>query len=113
MKNRLKFFAGLALLSTAMLAHADRRADELAAGRALFNNNGCANCHEMAQRAGGPALKEIAARYKGKKVVDEIATRIREGSGGRWGDGELHPPQGWLEPGEAKLVANWILNGAP
>ncbi len=109
----LKSASSFALALSVLMAHANCTADDLAAGRQLFLGNGCANCHEIADKGAGPALKEIAKRYQGKKVVDEIADRIREGSIGRWGDGEAHPPQGLLEPAEARLVASWILNGAP
>ncbi len=112
MKNLLKPAVGITLLLAAMLAHADKKADEPTAGRDLFMNTGCTNCHEMSAKATGPSLAEIAKRYKGKNVADEVAARVREGSSGRWGDEELHPPQGVLEPAEAKLVVNWILNGA-
>lgn len=111
MNNRLKPAASLALLLAATLAHADKKADELTAGRDLFMNTGCTNCHEVSAKATGPSLTEIAKRYKGKNVVDEVAARIRDGSSRRWGDEELHPPQGVLDPAEAKLVAKWILSG--
>jgi predicted CXXCH cytochrome family protein len=35
----------------------------------------CANCHDASLRGVGPALKEIAARYKGKKVSAEVAKK--------------------------------------
>jgi len=58
-------------------------------------------------------MRDIAKRYQGKKVNAEMAQRIREGSIGRWGDAEAHPPIGVLEPREARLLADWILNAAP
>ena len=94
-------------------AHADMKIDDLKAARTLFANSGCANCHAMDQKSVGPTLKEIAARYRGKKVADELAARIRDGSMGRWGKDDMHPPQGMLEPEEARLLANWVLNDAP
>ena len=103
----------LALSTTATLASADMKPAEISAARQLFNNNGCASCHEISGKSAGPALRDIAKRYKGKKVEAELATRIREGSIGRWGNDEAHPPMGVLEPEEAKLLANWVLSGAP
>jgi cytochrome c551/c552 len=58
-------------------------------------------------------MRDIAKRYQGKKINAELANRIREGSSGRWGNSELHPPQGILAPSEAKLLADWVLTGAP
>lgn len=111
MKNITKLIVGGAVTVSATFAHAQMKADDLAAAQSLFANNGCAACHSASDAGVGPALKAIAKRYKGKKVVDELAGRIREGSSGRWGDA-AHPPMGALEPDEAKLLARWIQDGA-
>jgi len=103
----------LTLGSAATIANAEMKSADITAARALFTNNGCANCHEMNGKAAGPAMRDIAKRYHGKKINAELANRIREGSTGRWGASESHPPQGILEPSEAKLLADWVLSGAP
>jgi len=107
----LKFnltIAGLMLVGAA----ADSLAVDKLKARALFDNNGCASCHQPAETLVGPSLKEIARRYKGKKAVGAVAARIREGSLGRWGD-MPHPAMAALKPAEAKLLSGWILAGAP
>lgn len=103
----------LTLSAAAAVASAEMKPADVTAARALFANNGCANCHEMNSKAAGPAMRDIGKRYQGKKIATELANRIREGSTGRWGDSESHPPQGVLEPAEAKLLADWVLSGAP
>jgi cytochrome c len=108
-----KLILTLALGATATIASAEMKSADLSAARALFANNGCANCHEINGKSSGPSMRDIAKRYQGKKINAELARRIREGSAGRWGDSETHPPQGILEPSEAKLLADWVLNGAP
>ncbi len=113
MRHKLITVAGLMMAAWAASAHADITSNDTSAARALFTNSGCVNCHQINEKATGPALKQIAKRYQGKNVRDELAARIREGSMGRWGDDEIHPPQGVLEPQEAKLLAHWVLNGAP
>lgn len=95
------------------MAEAGMKSDDISAARALFTNNGCASCHDISERSSGPSMRDIAKRYQGKKVNAEMAQRIREGSIGRWGDAEAHPPIGVLEPREARLLADWILNAAP
>lgn len=90
----------------------DSQALDKAKARATFDSYGCASCHQPAEKLVGPALKDIAKRYKGKKAVAEVATRIREGSEGRWGD-MPHPANAALEPADAELLAGWILSGAP
>ena len=112
---KTKFFAtavGLTLAAATAMAHAKMDAEEIAAAQSAFTNSGCIGCHHATDTLIGPALKDIAKRYKGKKVEAEIAGRIREGSTGRWGDG-MHPANGGVEPDDAKLLAKWILNGAP
>ncbi len=94
-------------------AHADISSTDISSARALFEGSGCVNCHQITEKATGPALKQIAKRYQGKNLTQELAARIREGSMGRWGSDEVHPPQGVLEPQEAMLLARWVLNGAP
>ncbi len=108
-----KLLLTLTLCATATMASAEMKPADVTTARALFANNGCANCHEINGKSSGPAMRDIAKRYQGKKINAELARRIREGSAGRWGDSESHPPQGILEPSEAKLLADWVLSGAP
>jgi cytochrome c len=103
----------LTLGSAAAIASAEMKPADVTTARALFANNGCVNCHEISGKSSGPAMRDIAKSYQGKKINAELAIRIREGSTGRWGNNESHPPQGILEPSEAKLLADWVLSGAP
>lgn len=112
MKIILKMATAMMVLSLASTAHAQMKAADIAAAQAAFSSNGCNNCHDASSRIVGPALKEIADRYQGKKVTAEVAKRIIEGSEGRWGD-MAHPSNAALAPAEAKLLARWILTGAP
>ncbi len=95
----------------ALLATEGMALDKVKA-REIFNSYGCASCHQPAEKLVGPSLKDIAKRYKGKKVSRELATVIREGGEGKWGD-LPHPAIATLEPEEAELLASWILAGAP
>lgn len=109
------FFNANLKLTIASLMLAGVATDSLAVdklkARAIFDNNGCASCHQPAEKLVGPSLKDIAKRYKGKKAVGEVAARIREGSEGRWGD-MPHPAIAALEPADAELLSGWILAGA-
>lgn len=108
MKATLKPLAMTALmLVTALPAWALDKG----AGKAAFDNYGCASCHQMTDKMVGPSLKDIAKRYKGKKANAEIAVRIREGSEGRWGD-MPHPALDTVTAEDARLLADWILAGA-
>ena len=112
MKMVLKVITGLVVLVLTPVAQAQMKSADIAAARAAFSANGCNNCHDASVRIMGPSLKEIAARYKGKKVSTEVAKRITEGSEGRWGE-MAHPANAALEPADATLLARWILSGAP
>jgi cytochrome c len=54
----------------------------------------CHTCHNVRERVVGPAWSEIALRYQGANreiTVRQLATRIREGSEGRWGGAAMMP----------------------
>lgn len=114
MKTMLKMAIALLVFTGASVTQAQQlKGADIAAAQAAFSANGCNNCHDASSRVVGPALKEIADRYKGKKVAAEVAKRIIEGSEGRWGGDMAHPSNAALEPADAKLLARWILAGAP
>lgn len=79
------------------------------AGQQLFDSHSCSACHAASRGSIGPAVREIAERYKGKKVVAELAGRIRSGSQGRWGT-TPHPPYEAMTPQEAIQLAQWMLS---
>jgi cytochrome c len=54
----------LSALSVAVLAAGSFAAD----GKALFQQKGCTACHQADKDSVGPALKKIAAAYKGKEA---------------------------------------------
>lgn len=112
MKIMLNITTGLIVLMSTTLVQAQMKPADIALAQSTFSANGCANCHDVSSRILGPSLKEIAARYKGKKASSEVAKRIIEGSEGRWGD-MAHPSNAALDPADAALLTRWILAGAP
>jgi cytochrome c len=112
MKIMLNMATGMIVLLSTTLVQAQMKPADVASAQSIFSGNGCANCHDVSLRILGPSLKEIATRYKGKKVTPEVAKRIIEGSQGRWGD-MAHPSNAALDPADAALLARWILAGAP
>lgn len=97
------------ILVCALFSVYSASATQVNPGQQLFESNACSSCHDATTRTVGPALSEIAGRYKGKKVVAELAGRIRTGSQGRWGD-IPHPANEALTPQEASTLAQWILS---
>ena len=63
--KRLLLTATAVLLSSAAGFAAD--------GKAVFDANGCAACHDAKKEMVGPPLSEIAAKYAGKKAKADLA----------------------------------------
>lgn len=54
----------------------------------------CATCHSVDKAVVGPAFKDVAAKYKGKKnAKDLIAASIKSGGSFGWNRGKM-PPRG-------------------
>lgn len=70
---------------------------------------GCPSCHAAEARTVGPALMDIAERYDADPdTVDRLATKVRLGGGGVWGDAVM-PANESLERGEAEQLVMYIL----
>ena len=102
--NRFAFFFSTALLViTPFAAHASK---------ALAEKNGCLGCHAVSVKLVGPAYKDVAAKYADQPdATAMLATSIRAGGTGKWGEMAM-PPQLQLSEADAKKLAAWILSGA-
>jgi len=80
------------------------------ADAALAQKNGCLACHQVDKKVVGPAYKDIAAKYKGADAakVDELATKVKAGGVGVWGQIPM-PPNAKVTPEDAKTLVQWIL----
>lgn len=71
----------------------------------LAQKNGCAACHAIDHKIVGPAWKDVAAKYRGKKgAAAELVAKIKKGGGGVWGPMAM-PPQAAPKADVKKLVA--------
>ncbi len=51
-------------------------------GADVLKAKGCLNCHEMDKKKVGPAYKDVAAKYRGKKGAEgELVAKLKEGKG--------------------------------
>ena len=76
----------------------------------LAKSSGCLNCHTVDKKLVGPALKDIAAKYKGDPAAaDKLAVKIQKGSQGVWGPIPM-PPNAKVSDADAKALAQWILS---
>ena len=81
------------------------------ADMALATSKNCMACHAVDKKLVGPSYKDVAAKYAGQKdAVDKLAAKIVKGGSGVWGAVPM-PPQA-LPEADAKLVAQWLADGA-
>ncbi len=99
--------AVLTLFSGAALAQ------NAAAAKALASKNACLACHAVDKKLVGPAFKEVAAKHAGQAdALDKVSARIKSGGAGLYGPVPM-PAQAQLKDDELRLLAGWILAGAP
>lgn len=79
----------------------------------LMQRNNCTACHLIDKRKYGPNFLEVAARYVGKPdAVATLATKIKAGGSGVWGD-DVMPPQPLVTDAHARAMAELILTLKP
>jgi len=98
----LKTFAMTVLSAGLSLFVITSQADE-----ALAKSKGCLGCHGIDKKIVGPSYKDVAARYAGQNVSDQLAEKVIKGGGGVWG--QMPMPPNAVSPDEAKQLVSWIL----
>ena len=93
--------AAAALALTAGVASADQ---------GLAQKSGCLSCHQLDKKVVGPALKEVAKKYKGDaKAEEHLVGVIKKGGKGVWGPIPM-PPHPQVSDADAKKLADWVLS---
>ena len=106
-------FKHLVLVGAAALSGAGAHAVDAAAAKALASKSACLACHAADKKLVGPAYKDVAAKHKGQAdAVAKVAARIKSGGSGVYGPVPM-PAQPNLKDDELKLLAEWVLAGAP
>ncbi|QHE78467.1 c-type cytochrome [Hydrogenophaga sp. PBL-H3] len=103
------------LLAVALLALSNTTAlaQNAAAAKTLASKSACLACHAVDKKLVGPAFKDVAAKHQGQAdALDKVSARIRSGGVGLYGPVPM-PAQAQLKDDELKLLAGWILAGAP
>ncbi len=76
---------------------------------ALARDKGCLACHGVDKKIVGPALKDIAAKYKGDAgAVANLVDKVKTGGKGVWGPIPM-PPNATLSDDEMKKLVVWVL----
>ena len=99
----MKIIFGTTLLMTLTVFSEMATADE-----ALAKSKGCLGCHGIDKGIVGPAYKDVAKKYAGQNVADQLAQKVMKGGGGVWG-GMAMPPNN-VTPEEAKTLVEWVLS---
>ncbi|OGS93833.1 MAG: cytochrome C [Gallionellales bacterium RBG_16_56_9] len=79
-------------------------------GEALFKQNNCGACHAVANKSVGPALIEVAAKYKGDKGAQaRLEAKVRNGGAGAFGSMPMPATARSISDGDIKTMVAWIL----
>ena len=79
---------------------------------ALAKANACMACHGVSNKIVGPALADIATKYKGDAAAPaRLAAKVKGGSSGAWGPVPM-PAQGHVKDEDIAVMVAWILGGA-
>jgi cytochrome c len=83
-------------------------AGQAQADEALAKAKNCMSCHAVDKKLVGPSYKEVAAKYGADKgAVATLATKIKTGGKGVWG--QIPMPPNNVTDDEAKKLVTWIL----
>lgn len=95
------------------IAQGHRAADASAAfetGRLLVEAGTCLACHKLNDENIGPSYMEVAEKYEDDpNATDYLATKIREGGSGIWGE-VMMPPHPQLSDEEVRQMVAYILS---
>lgn len=105
-------FVATALVAAASSSLAATAQVDVEAAKAVFKENDCRKCHDPVRTKGGPSLKKIAEKYKGKADGEQkILKHMAQGPRIKLDDGkeEDHKILDIKDPKVLKNVAQWIL----
>ncbi|QEC54324.1 c-type cytochrome [Anseongella ginsenosidimutans] len=79
-------------------------------GEVLMGYSDCYTCHRDDEKARGPAIRDIAARYPLNQVyIKMLASKVINGGSGAWGYAVMIPHPG-LSEGDAEAMVTYILS---
>ncbi len=76
----------------------------------LAKSSGCLNCHTVDKKLVGPALKDIAAKYKDDPGAQQVwQKKCRKEAQGVWGPIPM-PPNSNVSDADVKTLVTFILS---
>ncbi len=83
---------------------------QAATGEEIMTKSGCMACHTKDKKLVGPALKDVAAKYKGQDVVAKLIAKVRAGGSGVYGPIPMAPnPPEKISDADLKTAVTWVL----
>jgi cytochrome c len=79
------------------------------ADEALAKKHNCLACHQVEKKMVGPAYKDIAKKYKGQNVANQLEQKVKKGGQGVWGNIPM-PPNAAVPDADVKKLVAWILS---
>lgn len=84
---------------------------QAATGEDIMAKSGCMACHNKDKKVVGPALKDVAAKYKGQDVVAKLMAKVRAGGSGVYGPIPMAPnPPEKISDADLKTAVQWVLS---
>ncbi|NOS72404.1 MAG: carbohydrate-binding protein, partial [Verrucomicrobia bacterium] len=91
----------------------DGREENVEPGLAMMRQNDCFNCHAVGQKIVGPALMDIANKYRGQAgAIDATVERVIKGSSRVWGDAPMLAHE-QLTTDQVQMMVRWIYSLEP
>ncbi len=84
-----------------------------APGQGLMRQNHCFNCHKLEEKLVGPALLDVAEKYRGQEgALQASVDRVVRGSAGVWSEIPMLP-HAHLSRDEITIMVEWIYSLEP
>ncbi len=84
---------------------------QVSANQALAQKSGCLACHAIDKKVLGPALKDVAAKYKGDKSAEaKLVAKVKAGGSGVWGPMPMPANSPQVKDEDIKSIVQWVLS---
>ena len=103
---------GMLICIAFLTAPGAAQASDEAAARDLAQSSGCFKCHGVDKKKDGPALRDVAAKYKGNADAEtKLIYHVTSGEMVKFDDGheEHHKKVKTNSPSETRNLVDWIL----
>jgi cytochrome c len=103
----------IALAMASLLLSLNAFAIDADAAQGLAKHSGCNKCHAIEKKKDGPALRDVAAKYRGDASAEEkLIKHVTSGEMVKFEDGhkEEHKKVKTQDPGQTRNLIDWILS---